>query len=48
MRATARVASPLTDGAAREVPVEVEVTDPQGAAVFRARVSMWVSPRPPR
>lgn len=29
-------------------PVSVVVTDPAGDAVFRARVAMWVSPRPPR
>lgn len=28
-----------------ELPVEVTVTDPQGDAVFRACISMWVSPR---
>lgn len=28
-----------------EVPVEVEVRDPGGVAVFRARIAMWVSPR---
>ena len=31
-----------------ELPVEVVVTDPQGEAVFRATISMWVSPRPAR
>ena len=31
-----------------ELPVSVLVTDPSGAAVFRARVAMWVSPRPTR
>jgi acyl-coenzyme A thioesterase PaaI-like protein len=48
MTATARVAAPLDAGDAREVPVEVEVTDPRGTPVFRATVSMWVSPRPER
>ena len=31
-----------------ELPVNVVVTDPQGDAVFRARISMWVSPKPAR
>ncbi len=31
-----------------ELPVTVLVTDPTGEAVFRARITMWVSPRPPR
>lgn len=48
MTATARVAGSLDEGAARDVPVEVEITDPAGVAVFRASVAMWVSPRPPR
>lgn len=48
MTATARVASSLTEGDGREVPVEVEVTDPRGTVVFHATVSMWVSPRPAR
>ena len=29
-----------------ELPVNVVVTDPQGDAVFKARISMWVSPKP--
>lgn len=29
-----------------ELPVDVLVTDTQGDAVFRATISMWVSPRP--
>ena len=28
-----------------ELPVNVVVTDPQGDAVFKARISMWVSPK---
>ena len=28
-----------------EVPVDVEVRDPDGTPVFRARIAMWVSPR---
>nr|WP_295374945.1 hotdog fold domain-containing protein [Pseudoxanthomonas sp.] len=31
-----------------ELPMEVMVSNPQGEAVFRARIAMWVSPRPPR
>ncbi len=31
-----------------ELPVNVVVTDPQGDAVFRARISMWVSPKSAR
>ena len=27
------------------LPVRVDVTDPQGDMVFRARIAMWVSPR---
>jgi len=29
-----------------ELPVNVVVTDLQGEAVFKARISMWVSPKP--
>jgi len=28
-----------------ELPVDVEVTDPSGRPVFRARIAMWISPR---
>lgn len=31
-----------------DLPVTVVVTDPAGEAVFRARIAMWVSPKPPR
>lgn len=31
-----------------ELPVNVLVTDPQDEAVFKARISMWVSPKPAR
>jgi acyl-coenzyme A thioesterase PaaI-like protein len=31
-----------------ELPVNVVVTDSQGDAVFKARISMWVSPKPTR
>lgn len=48
MTATARVAARLDAGEAREVPVEVEATDPRGTPVFRATVTMWISPRPAR
>ena len=48
MTATARVAASIEPGDAREVPVEVEVTDPRGTPVFRATVAMWISPRPAR
>ncbi|MCE5231977.1 MAG: hotdog fold domain-containing protein [Mizugakiibacter sp.] len=47
MRATAVFAEPprvAAEGYA--LPVEVMVRDPAGAAVFRARIAMWVSPRP--
>jgi acyl-coenzyme A thioesterase PaaI-like protein len=31
-----------------ELPVNVVVTDTQGETVFKARISMWVSPKPAR
>jgi acyl-coenzyme A thioesterase PaaI-like protein len=31
-----------------ELPVVVTITDPAGDAVFRARIAMWVSPKPAR
>jgi len=31
-----------------ELPVNVVVTDPQNDVVFKARISMWVSPKPAR
>ena len=31
-----------------ELPVNVVVSDPQGEVVFKARISMWVSPKPAR
>ena len=31
-----------------DLPMDVLVSDPQGEAVFRARIGMWVSPKPPR
>ena len=33
-----------TDG--YELPMDVVVSNPQGEPVFRARISMWVSPKP--
>ena len=30
-----------------ELPTEVDITDAGGDTVFRARIAMWVSPRPP-
>lgn len=46
MRATATPAQPFAesvDGYA--LPVQVEVTDASGETVFRASISMWISPR---
>lgn len=40
--------TPYESAQAYELPVNVSVTDPQGDAVFKARISMWVSPRPVR
>ena len=49
MRAVATPDIPAVGaGHGYELPVSVLVTDPSGAAVFRARVAMWVSPRPAR
>ncbi len=48
MTATARVTQSIDGGEGREVPVEVVIADPAGVTVFRAIVSMWVSPRPSR
>jgi acyl-coenzyme A thioesterase PaaI-like protein len=31
-----------------ELPVNVVVTDPQSDVIFKARISMWVSPKPAR
>ncbi|MFC3716865.1 hotdog fold domain-containing protein [Luteimonas soli] len=46
MRAVATPAQPVVEAdSGYELPVEVEVTDPSGEAVFRARIAMWVSPR---
>ncbi|WP_133477351.1 hotdog fold domain-containing protein [Cognatilysobacter segetis] len=46
MRAVALPAVPIiASEAAYELPVDVEVRDPSGDAVFRARIAMWVSPK---
>ena len=31
-----------------DLPVSVVITDAQGVIVFRARIAMWISPKPPR
>ncbi|MEQ1512275.1 MAG: hotdog fold domain-containing protein [Lysobacteraceae bacterium] len=48
MRAVATLSIPVvesTEGYA--LPVEVAVTDPKGDTVFRATISMWLSPKRP-
>jgi hypothetical protein len=46
MRAVATPAQPAIEaGTGYELPVDVEVTDPSGEVVFRARIAMWLSPR---
>jgi acyl-coenzyme A thioesterase PaaI-like protein len=46
MRAVATPAQAIVEAAASyEMPVDVVVTDVSGEAVFRARISMWLSPR---
>ncbi|WP_202844260.1 hotdog fold domain-containing protein [Luteimonas saliphila] len=37
--------APHEANAGYELPVQVEVSDPGGEVVFRARIAMWVSPR---
>ena len=37
----------IEEGAAREVPVRVDITDSAGEVVCRATITMWVSPRKP-
>ena len=44
VEATATLAS-VEDGAARDVPVTVEVKDAAGQLVCRAVITMWVAPR---
>ena len=49
MRATATPAFPPREAdEGYELPFDVVVENPQGEAVFRARIAMWVSPRPRR
>lgn len=46
MHAVATPETPLGEvDNGREWPVVVEVTDPTGTPVFRAHITMWVSPR---
>jgi len=46
MRAVATPAfAPHEAAQGYELPVEVEVADPSGKPVFRARIAMWISPR---
>jgi len=47
MHAVARPAhAPLPAAEGYELPVYVEIADADGRSVFRATISMWVSPRP--
>jgi len=49
MRATATPGIALVEsGEGYDLPVTVEVRDDAGETVFRARIAMWVSPKPPR
>ena len=49
MHASATPDIPMaTAGAGYELPVTVEVRNEGGEIVFRARIAMWVSPRPAR
>ena len=49
MHATATPDLPITESIdGYELPVSVRVRDPQGDEVFRARIAMWLSPKPPR
>ncbi|TWG94413.1 acyl-coenzyme A thioesterase PaaI-like protein [Luteimonas sp. J16] len=46
MRAVATPAfAPHEAAQGYELPVDVEVADPSGKPVFRARIAMWISPR---
>ena len=46
MRATATPAiQPIASDAGYALPVNVVIRDPAGNAVFRAQITMWVSPR---
>ena len=46
VQAVATVAG-IEAGAAREIPVQVAITNTAGDLVCRATISMWVSPRKP-
>ena len=47
MRAVAVPAAAVVEAAeGYALPVDVTVSDAGGEAVFRARISMWISPRP--
>lgn len=49
MHATALPDVPLAESTeGYDLPVTVEVRNDAGEAVFRARIAMWVSPKPPR
>ena len=49
MRGVATPDIPIVEAATGyDLPVTVVVTDPAGEAVFRARIAMWVSPKPSR
>lgn len=49
MHAVATPDVPVVEAASGyELPVTVSVRDPGGDEVFRARISMWVSPKPAR
>ena len=49
MRATATPAFPPRESAeGYELPFDVRVEDPQGEAVFKATIAMWVSPKSQR
>lgn len=46
MRAVATPARPVLESAdGHDLPVDVVVTDPHGDTVFRATITMWLSPR---
>ncbi len=40
--------APVESAAGYELPVNVVVTNPGGDAVFKARISMWISPKAAR
>ena len=49
MHATATpVFTPHAAAEGYELPFDVVVKDPKGEAVFKARIAMWVSPKPAR